>query len=50
MAGRSIGIILLCIWLIVGGILGLTNLQIQFAAPLMAVLAIFAGIFLLAGK
>lgn len=50
MAGRSWGVILLAIWLIVSGVLVITNLTFTLAAPIMALLAIAAGVALLFGK
>lgn len=50
MQGRSLGIITLSIWLILTGVLAITNLQFALAVPIMAVLAITAGILLLFGR
>ena len=45
---RNLGMLLLAIWLILYGISGLVGLGIP--APLMAVLALLAGILILAGR
>ena len=50
MSNRSFAIIALSIWLILTGLFSLTNLQVQFAPVIMAVLAIVAGLLLLLGR
>jgi hypothetical protein len=50
MKDRSIGLILLCIFLILTGLLGLTNFKFDYQNLLMGVLAIGGGVFLLLGK
>lgn len=44
---KSLGMIALCIWLILYGILALTNVTFAFADVIMGVLAIVAGLLLL---
>jgi len=50
MNNRSLGVIVLSIWAIAAGVLAITNLQIQFAAVLLGVMLIAAGILLLLGR
>lgn len=50
MNGRSLGTILLGIWLVLTRALIITNLQFDLAVPIMAVLAIAAGLMLLFGR
>lgn len=50
MNNRSMGIIVFCIWAIVSGLLIITNITFAFAAPLLAILLIAAGILILLGK
>jgi hypothetical protein len=47
---KSFGVILLAIYLILTGILAITNVTIAFAGVVLGVLAIGAGICLLLGK
>ncbi|MGH9443673.1 MAG: hypothetical protein ACRD16_15525 [Thermoanaerobaculia bacterium] len=47
---RSLGMILLSIWLILYGLLPLLSITFAHQGQLMDVLAIAAGIFLLMGK
>jgi len=47
-ATRSTGMLLLAIWLILSGIAGLV--AIALPSPLMAVLALLAGILILVGR
>jgi hypothetical protein len=47
-ATRSTGMLLLALWLILTGIAGLVALALP--APLMAVLALLAGILILVGR
>ncbi len=45
---RNVGMLLLAVWLILFGLAGLTALALP--APLMSVLALLAGILILAGR
>jgi hypothetical protein len=45
---RNIGMLLLAIWLILSGIAGMSALMLP--SPLMAVLALLAGILILVGR
>lgn len=45
---RNVGTLLLALWLILYGIAGIVPLGL--ASPLMAVLALLAGVFLLVGR
>ena len=47
---RKLGLLLLGVWLIVTGILELGVIKINGIAPLMAILAIAAGILILLGR
>ena len=47
-ATRNLGMLLLAIWLILHGVFGLVALGIP--GPLMSVLALLAGILILAGR
>jgi hypothetical protein len=47
-ATRSTGMLILALWLILSGIAGLVALPLP--PPLMAVLALLAGIFILVGR
>jgi hypothetical protein len=47
-ATRNLGMLLLAIWLILYGIAGLVTIGLP--GPLMAVLALLAGILILAGR
>ena len=47
-ATRNLGMLLLSIWLILHGIVGLAGIGIP--GPLMAVLALLAGILILVGR
>lgn len=49
-AQRSIGIILLCLYLMVVGLLLITNIKFQFDTAIEGVLAIGAAIFLALGR
>jgi hypothetical protein len=46
--GRNVGMLVLAVWLILYGIAGLVPLGLP--SPLMAVLALAAGILILAGR
>ena len=45
---RNVGMLLLAVWLILHGLAGMTALVLP--APLMAVLALLAGILILVGR
>jgi len=45
---RNVGMLLLAIWLILNGLAGL--IAVGLPAPLMSVLALLAGILILAGR
>jgi hypothetical protein len=45
---RNVGMLLLAVWLILSGLAGMTALVLP--APLMAVLALLAGIVILVGR
>ena len=45
---RNIGMLLLAVWLILDGLAGMIALALP--SPLMALLAIFAGILILVGR
>jgi hypothetical protein len=45
---RNVGMLLLAIWLVLSGLAGLSNLALPF--PLMAIMALIAGIFILANR
>jgi hypothetical protein len=47
---RNLGLLLLAIWLILGGLMPLLNLSFQGAATIMAILAIAAGVLILIGR
>lgn len=47
---KSLGMILLGIWLILTGLMQIANLQIPGMGFLMAVLAIVAGVLILLGR
>lgn len=47
---KSIGMILLAIWLILGGLVPLLHLSYEGLGMLMAILAIAAGVFILLGR
>jgi len=44
---RSIGMLLLCIWLIVTGVMGLVDFSFRGIGTVMAILAIAAGVLIL---
>ena len=51
LAGRSIGMVLLALWLILTGLLPLLNVRVSSTAMMgLAVLAIIAGILILIGR
>ena len=50
MGNRSLGIIALAIWAIASGLLSITNLSIEFAPVILALLLIASGILLLLGR
>ena len=47
---RNLGMLLLAIWLILGGIMPLLNLSFSGAGTVMAVLAIAAGVLIVIGR
>ena len=47
---KSVGMFLLGGWLILTGLIGLIHLSFSGLAPLMAVLALGAGLLIIAGK
>ncbi len=47
---KNLGMLLLGIWLILGGLIPLLNLSFSGLGTLMAVLAIAAGVFILLGR
>jgi len=47
---KHIGMLLLAIWLIVSGVLFFVHINAVQTAPIMAALAIAAGVFLLLGR
>jgi len=47
---KNLGMLLLAIWLILGGLLPLLNLSFSGVGTLMAILAIAAGVFILIGR
>ena len=47
---RNLGMLLLAIWLIVGGLMPLLNLSFSGAGTVMAILAIAAGLLILIGR
>lgn len=48
--GKNIGMVLLAIWLILTGLIPLLNLSFSGLGLLMQVLAIAAGVLILAGR
>ena len=50
MSNRSLGVIAFSIWAIASGLLAITNLQVQFAPIILAILLIVAGVLLLLGR
>jgi hypothetical protein len=47
---RNLGMLLLAIWLILGGLMPLLNLNFSGAGTVMAILAIAAGVLILIGR
>lgn len=47
---RSIGLLLLAVWLILTGVIPLINLSFTYLSTMMAVLAIAAGILIIVGR
>lgn len=47
---RNLGMLLLAIWLILGGLIPLLNLSFSGASTMMAILAIAAGVLILIGR
>ena len=51
LAGRSVGMLLLGIWLILTGLLPLLNMRVSpMVTTVLAVIAVVAGILILLGK
>jgi hypothetical protein len=48
--GRNIGMSLLGVWLIISGLVGLLSLSFQGLGMLMAILALAAGVLIIAGR
>jgi len=49
-ATRNLGMLLLGVWLIIGGVVPLINLSFSGLGTLMAVLALAAGVLIIAGR
>lgn len=49
-ATRNLGMLLLGVWLIISGVVPLINLSFSGLGTLMAVLALVAGILIIAGR
>ena len=47
---KNLGMLLLGVWLILGGVLPLLSLSFQGAGIIMAILAIAAGVLILIGR
>jgi hypothetical protein len=47
---RNLGMLLLAIWLILGGVMPLLNLSFSGVGTIMAILAIAAGVLILIGR
>ena len=47
---RNLGMVLLAIWLILGGLMPLLNLSFSGVGTIMAILAIAAGVLILIGR
>jgi hypothetical protein len=47
---RNLGMLLLAIWLILGGLMPLLNLSFSGAGTAMAILAVIAGALILIGR
>jgi len=47
---RNLGMLLLAIWLILGGLMPLLNLSFSGAGTIMAIVAIAAGVLILVGR
>jgi hypothetical protein len=47
---RNLGMLLLAIWLILTGLIPLLNLSLGRLSPLMAILAVAAGVLILIGR
>jgi hypothetical protein len=47
---RNLGMLLLAIWLILGGLMPLLNLSFSGASTVMAILGIAAGVLILIGR
>lgn len=47
---RNLGMLLLAVWLILGGLIPLLNLSFSGVGTMMAILAIAAGVLILIGR
>jgi hypothetical protein len=47
---RSIGLLLLGIWLVLSGVIPLINLSFNYLGTAMAILAIVAGVLIVVGR
>jgi hypothetical protein len=47
---KNLGLLLLAIWLILGGLMPLLNLSFSGAGTIMSILAIAAGVLILVGR
>ena len=47
---KNIGMMLLAIWLVVTGLMGLLHFTFPYAGQVLAVIAVAAGILIIAGK
>jgi hypothetical protein len=47
---RNLGMLLLAIWLMLGGLMPLLNLSFSGAGTVMAIIAIAAGVLILIGR
>jgi hypothetical protein len=47
---RNLGMLLLAIWLILSGLMPLLSLSFSGAATIMSILAVAAGVLILAGR
>ena len=47
---KNLGMLLLAIWLILGGLMPLLGLSFSGVGPIMAILAIAAGVLILIGR
>jgi hypothetical protein len=47
---RNLGMLLLAIWLIITGLIPLTNLSVSGLSTIMAILALASGVLILIGR